>query len=50
MSRAEIEALVEDTRTLKLMQETPDPPEALATIPSLTLADLPRSNRPSHAS
>jgi Zn-dependent M16 (insulinase) family peptidase len=46
MSQAEIEALVESTRVLKLKQETPDPPEALATIPSLTLADLPRQNRP----
>lgn len=45
MSRAEVQALVEDTRTLKLMQETPDPPEALATIPGLKLSDLPRHNR-----
>jgi hypothetical protein len=45
MSRAEVEGLVEGTRALKLMQETPDPPEALATIPSLRLSDLPRHNR-----
>jgi len=45
MSLAEVEALVESTRALKLMQETPDPPEALATIPSLRLSDLPRRNR-----
>jgi presequence protease len=32
--------LVEDTRLLKLRQETPDSPEALATIPVLTLEDL----------
>jgi Zn-dependent M16 (insulinase) family peptidase len=44
MSPAEVEAVVESTRALKLAQEAPDPPEALATIPSLTLADLPRSN------
>jgi Zn-dependent M16 (insulinase) family peptidase len=45
MSQAEVDALVRDTRTLKLMQETPDPPEALATIPGLKLSDLPRHNR-----
>jgi Zn-dependent M16 (insulinase) family peptidase len=46
MNGAEVEAVVDGTRTLKLAQETPDPPEALATIPSLTLADLPRENKP----
>ncbi len=45
MDRAQVEALVEDTRALKRMQEMPDTPAALATIPSLTLADLPRENR-----
>jgi len=45
MNKGEIEALVEDTRTLKRQQELPDTPAALATIPSLTLADLPRENR-----
>jgi Zn-dependent M16 (insulinase) family peptidase len=45
MSGAEVEDLVETTRALKLAQETPDPPEALATIPSLTLDDLPRRNK-----
>ncbi|HEX5958117.1 MAG TPA: insulinase family protein, partial [Hyphomicrobiaceae bacterium] len=45
MSADEVEAVVESTRTLKRAQETSDPPEALATIPSLTLADLPRRNK-----
>jgi presequence protease len=45
MSATDVEGLVEGTRALKLMQETPDPPEALATIPSLKLSDLPRHNR-----
>jgi presequence protease len=45
MSEAEVGGVVEATRTLKRLQETPDPPEALATIPSLQLADLPRGNR-----
>jgi presequence protease len=44
MSRAEREALVEATATLRRMQEAADPPQALATIPTLTLADLPRRN------
>ena len=45
MSRSDLEALVEATCTLKRLQETPDPPEALATIPTLTLDDLPRRNK-----
>ena len=45
MSRADLEALVEATCTLKRLQETPDPPEALATIPTLALDDLPRRNK-----
>jgi Zn-dependent M16 (insulinase) family peptidase len=45
MNGAEVESVVEETRTLKAAQETADPPEALATIPSLTLADLPRENK-----
>lgn len=45
MSATQVAAVVESTRALKLAQETPDPPEALATIPSLTLGDLPRRNK-----
>src|SRR6185436_10883873 len=46
MTATDLAAAVEDTRTLKRLQETPDPPEALATIPSLTLGDLPRHGKP----
>jgi hypothetical protein len=45
MSRSDLEALVEVTCTLKRLQETPDAPEALATIPTLALEDLPRRNK-----
>ena len=45
MGRSDLEALVEATCTLKRLQETPDPPEALATIPTLALDDLPRRNK-----
>ncbi|ODT77471.1 MAG: peptidase M16 [Pelagibacterium sp. SCN 64-44] len=34
-----------ETERLKTLQQTPDAPEALARIPTLTLADLPRHNR-----
>ena len=44
-NRSDLEALVEATCTLKRLQETPDPPEALATIPALALDDLPRRNK-----
>lgn len=44
MGPDERRAVVEATRRLKEMQEKPDPPEALATIPSLTLADMERRN------
>jgi len=42
MSAEDLEQVLEDTRTLKQMQETPDSPEALATIPSLSLSDIDR--------
>jgi Zn-dependent M16 (insulinase) family peptidase len=45
MSEVDLDAVVAATRALKLAQETPDPPEALATIPTLKLADLPRRNK-----
>ena len=38
MSKADLESLVQTTHALKQLQETPDSPEALATIPSLKLA------------
>jgi hypothetical protein len=45
MTARDLEAVVEGAQTLKRMQQQPDPPEALATIPTLTLADLPRANK-----
>ncbi len=45
MNKADLKAVVEATQTLKVMQERPDSPEALATIPTLKLADLPRTNK-----
>lgn len=42
MSQDDLRRVQEETRTLKAMQDTPDSPEALATIPSLTLDDLDR--------
>ena len=45
MSKAELKAAVEATHTLKRMQERPDSPEALATIPTLKIADLPEHNK-----
>ena len=45
LSAAELEAIVANTRQLKLLQETPDTPEALATIPVLKLDDLDRKVR-----
>jgi Zn-dependent M16 (insulinase) family peptidase len=45
MSEAELAATVASTQALRRAQQTPDPPEALATIPMLALSDLPRRNR-----
>jgi presequence protease len=45
MTATELAAVAADAKALKLKQETPDTPEALATIPLLKLADLPRQNR-----
>jgi Zn-dependent M16 (insulinase) family peptidase len=45
MSADELAAVVENTRALKLAQQTPDTPEALAAIPMLTLDDLERTNK-----
>jgi len=46
MDADERQRLVDDAAALHLFQETPDSPEALATIPSLTLADLPATETP----
>lgn len=45
MTVVEAEAVIREASELKRMQETPDSPEALATIPRLTLEDLPRRNK-----
>ncbi len=45
MSQQEIQAVVESTHKLKELQETPDPPEALAALPSLALDDLDKENK-----
>jgi Zn-dependent M16 (insulinase) family peptidase len=45
MSRDELQQVLDDTRELKQRQETPDSPEALATIPSLKLEDLDKQNK-----
>jgi len=42
MSTAELEAIIANAAELQRLQVTPDPPEALATIPTLTLSDLDR--------
>ncbi|HLH71842.1 MAG TPA: insulinase family protein, partial [Chloroflexota bacterium] len=46
MSPEEVTAVVEMTKRLRQRQEAPDSPEALATIPRLSLADLDRQNKP----
>jgi Zn-dependent M16 (insulinase) family peptidase len=45
MSEADIAELRKENRSLERMQATPDPPEARATIPVLTLGDLPRHGK-----
>lgn len=40
------QAIADEQEELRRLQETPDTPEALATIPCLTLADLPRDETP----
>ncbi len=45
MTPTEVNRVIAETRTLKELQNTPDTPEALATIPSLKLSDLDRTNK-----
>lgn len=45
MSKAELNNLIAGTTELKKIQDTPDPPEALASIPALRLSDLERENK-----
>lgn len=46
MSPDEVQAVIANTQELKRRQGLTDPPELLATLPSLTLNDLERTNRP----
>jgi presequence protease len=46
MTPEQLAEVAETTRKLKELQETPDDPAALARIPTLTLDDLPRRNKP----
>jgi hypothetical protein len=45
MSPEQLDQTVRITTELKKIQETPDPPEALANIPRLAIADLARTNK-----
>ena len=45
MNETDLGGIIQGTRELKRLQEAPDPPEALATIPVLRLSDLNRKNR-----
>jgi len=45
MTGSGVQAVVEATSTLKRTQQQPDSPEALATIPTLKLSDLPPANK-----
>jgi Zn-dependent M16 (insulinase) family peptidase len=43
LNDADLDRIIDETKMLKQMQVTPDSPEALATIPALTLGDLDRT-------
>jgi len=45
MSRSQIEQVMETAGRLKALQDAPDSPEALATIPSLSLDDIEKTNK-----
>ncbi|MFQ5904099.1 MAG: insulinase family protein, partial [Candidatus Binatia bacterium] len=45
MSSVDLQEVISNTRELKQIQETPDTPEALATIPTLRLGDLDKRNK-----
>jgi hypothetical protein len=45
MSESDLRAVIDNTRKLRLMQETPDSPELLARVPSLSISDLDRENK-----
>jgi hypothetical protein len=45
MKQKELESIIQQTNELKQLQQTPDPPEALAAIPMLKLSDLDPQNQ-----
>jgi Zn-dependent M16 (insulinase) family peptidase len=45
MDKGEVIEIIKNTRQLKRLQEMPDTPEALATIPVLSLKDLDKENK-----
>jgi Zn-dependent M16 (insulinase) family peptidase len=45
MTSDDIQRVIEETKQLKLAQETPDTPDILAKLPSLALEDLDRQNK-----
>ncbi len=45
MNSVGLQEVISNTKALKRMQETPDTPEALATIPTLRLEDMDRENK-----
>ena len=45
MTKKDIREIIQNVETLKKVQEIPDPPEALATIPMLTLSDLDKKEK-----
>lgn len=42
MTEEDLAELARATEELRLKQETPDPPEALRCVPSLSLSDIPK--------
>lgn len=46
MSAEDVQAVIDNTLMLRERQNTPDPPEVLATLPSLALADLDPAHKP----
>lgn len=42
MTEEDLSELARATQELRLKQETPDPPEALKAVPSLSLQDIPK--------
>lgn len=43
MTEEDLAELARATHELRLKQETPDPPEALKAVPSLSLQDIPKN-------